>query len=309
MDKGEARFAGRDHDGRHGGRGELRVSTVIRFQLGNHLGSAVLEVDGEGAVISYEEYHPYGTSAYRSGTGSAEVSLKRYRYTGKERDEETGLYYHRARYYVCWLGRWTSCDPLASTGSPNSYIYVNNNPMRLTDPSECRGREVCRPRLAQWSTSKAWEVFRSHLPANTFKEYRRLRLQSVPQDVFESHCAYRRKKSAMFRWMTLPPGDMVCFGMSRHESRHRTTLKYITSGNSSQRFGHCSIGSIDIFCNACQRGELPKSIEIEKLTHCPVQNGGRGKSERVYGRCNWLVVIGRFRGRNNWRNWIRRSRQ
>ena len=91
--------------------GAFEPSTVIRFQLGNHLGSAVLEVDQAGLVISYEEYHPYGTTAYHSGTGAAEVSLKRYRYTGKERDEETGLYYHGARYYAPWLGRWTAADP------------------------------------------------------------------------------------------------------------------------------------------------------------------------------------------------------
>ena len=88
--------------------GAFQPSTVTRFQLGNHLGSAVLEVDETGAVISYEEYHPYGTTSYRSGTGAAEVSLKRYRYTGKEKDEETGLYYHGARYYAPWLGRWTA---------------------------------------------------------------------------------------------------------------------------------------------------------------------------------------------------------
>ena len=83
-----------------------------RFQLDNHLGTATLELDHEGKVISYEEYHPYGTSAFRvqrSGTG---FSLKRYRYTGKERDEETSLYYHGARYYAPWLGRWTAADPL-----------------------------------------------------------------------------------------------------------------------------------------------------------------------------------------------------
>ena len=38
-----------------------------RFQLGNHLGSAVLEVDALADAVSYEEYHPYGTSAYRAG--------------------------------------------------------------------------------------------------------------------------------------------------------------------------------------------------------------------------------------------------
>ena len=45
-----------------------------------------------------------------SGRDGAEVSGKRYRYTGKERDEETGLYYHGARQYAAWLGRWTRAD-------------------------------------------------------------------------------------------------------------------------------------------------------------------------------------------------------
>ena len=64
----------------------------------NHLGSASVELDEDGALISYEEYHPYGTTAFQAGRSAAEVSLKRYRYTGKERDEETGLNYHGARY-------------------------------------------------------------------------------------------------------------------------------------------------------------------------------------------------------------------
>ncbi|MFO0756331.1 MAG: RHS repeat-associated core domain-containing protein [Byssovorax sp.] len=115
--------------------GSFEVSTVIRYQMGNHLGSAVLEVDGEGAVISYEEYHPYGTSAYRSGTGAAEVSLRRFRYTGKEKDEGTGLYYHGARYYVPWIGRWTSADPCGIVDGPNLHEYVQGNPVRLSDPS------------------------------------------------------------------------------------------------------------------------------------------------------------------------------
>ena len=77
---------------------------VQRYQLPNHLESACLELDAHGGLISYEEYHPYGTSAYQAMNTAAEVSLKRYRYTSKERDEETGLYYHGARYYASWLG-------------------------------------------------------------------------------------------------------------------------------------------------------------------------------------------------------------
>ena len=46
-------------------------------------------------IISYEEYYPYGSTSYQAGRSAAEVSLKRYRYTGMERDEETGLYHPR----------------------------------------------------------------------------------------------------------------------------------------------------------------------------------------------------------------------
>ena len=51
----------------------------------------VLELDDAGQIISYEEYYPYGSTSYQAGRSAAEVSLKRYRYTGKERDEESGL--------------------------------------------------------------------------------------------------------------------------------------------------------------------------------------------------------------------------
>ena len=60
---------------------------------------------------------------------------KRYRYTGKERDEETGLYYHGARYYAPWLGRWCSTDPAALIDGTSQYAYARNNPVRNTDRS------------------------------------------------------------------------------------------------------------------------------------------------------------------------------
>jgi RHS repeat-associated protein len=85
-----------------------------RYQLGNHLGSASLELDENGDLISYEDYHPYGTTSFQAGRSAAEVSLKRYRYTAKERDEESGFNYHGARYYAPWLARWTSAILLAS---------------------------------------------------------------------------------------------------------------------------------------------------------------------------------------------------
>jgi RHS repeat-associated protein len=111
----------------------VNFQPLIRYQLGNHLGSSSLELGGQGQIISYEEYYPYGTASYQAYLGAAEVSLKRYRYTGKERDEETGLNYHGARYYAPWLGRWTSCDPLGLTESPNLCTYVLNRPSTRVD--------------------------------------------------------------------------------------------------------------------------------------------------------------------------------
>ena len=84
---------------------------TVRFQFSNHLGSAALELDDNGDIISYEEYHPYGTTAYQALSKAIKTAAKRYRYTGMERDEENGLEYHSARYYLVSLGRWLSPDP------------------------------------------------------------------------------------------------------------------------------------------------------------------------------------------------------
>ncbi len=91
---------------------EFIGARLVRYQLHNHLGSASMELDNQARVISYEEYHPFGTTAYQARSATIKAAAKRYRYTGMERDEETGLEYHSARYYLPWLGRWLSCDPL-----------------------------------------------------------------------------------------------------------------------------------------------------------------------------------------------------
>ena len=118
---------------------------VKRYQLANHLGSATLELDEASRLISYEEYAPYGETVYQAGRHAAEVRRKRYRHTGKERDDETGLGYHGARYYAPWLGRWTSTDPMGIAKSPDLYLYARCRPTRLVDPS---GRTPKDPEIA-----------------------------------------------------------------------------------------------------------------------------------------------------------------
>ncbi|MDR2009145.1 MAG: LysM peptidoglycan-binding domain-containing protein [Bacteroidales bacterium] len=107
---------------------------IIRYQYDNHLGSACLELDAEGNIISYEEYHPFGTTSYRAGNDIVKVSLKRYKYCGKERDEETGLYYYGARYYAAWLCRFVSVDPLQHEYPHYTpYQYAGNKPITYID--------------------------------------------------------------------------------------------------------------------------------------------------------------------------------
>ena len=107
---------------------------VIRYQMADHLSSASLELNEYGELISYEEYHPFGTTAYHLGVNSTDISAKRYRYTGKERDEESGFSYHQTRYYFGQLGRWISADKAGLKGGVNFYSYVKNNPIVYVDP-------------------------------------------------------------------------------------------------------------------------------------------------------------------------------
>jgi len=106
---------------------------LIRYQYNNHLGSSSLELDDNATIISYEEYHPFGTTAYQAMNASLQAAVKRYRYTGMERDEESGLEYHSARYYLPWLGRWLSADPAGLKDGVNGYAYVKANPIKLSD--------------------------------------------------------------------------------------------------------------------------------------------------------------------------------
>jgi RHS repeat-associated protein len=133
-------------------------ATATRYQYGNRLGSATLELDETGSVISYEEYHPFGSTAYQAVRSGTEVSAKRYRYSDKERDEESGFYYHGARYYACWLGRWTSADPSGLADGPNLFTYCHNNPIGFTDPD---GRAVPNGTFTRGSDDLARLIYKA----------------------------------------------------------------------------------------------------------------------------------------------------
>jgi RHS repeat-associated protein len=133
----------------------LNAGLLHRYQYGNHLGSVSLELTGDEdpQVISYEEYHPYGTTAYRARNAALRATAKRYRYTGMERDEETGLSYHTARYYLPWLGRWGSVDPIGVAAGLNLWSYTNAKSISFADTNgQCEISS--EPRLT--SAFSAW---------------------------------------------------------------------------------------------------------------------------------------------------------
>jgi len=107
------------------------------YYLKDHLGSIKVRVDENGIVAGYDDYYPFGM--VMNGRSGSTGSEEDYKFTGKERDTETGLDYFGARYYDSKIGRWMSVDPLADKypgWSP--YNYVSNNPLRLVDKD---GRE------------------------------------------------------------------------------------------------------------------------------------------------------------------------
>ncbi|EOZ9390968.1 RHS repeat-associated core domain-containing protein [Enterobacter cancerogenus] len=104
----------------------------MRYSYDNLTGSSGLELDGEGNVISMEEYYPYGGTAVWTARSAVEAEYKTVRYSGKERDA-TGLYYYGYRYYQPWAGRWLSSDPAGTVDGLNLFSMVRNNPVTLFD--------------------------------------------------------------------------------------------------------------------------------------------------------------------------------
>jgi len=104
----------------------------LTYLHGDHLGSASLATDAQGGVVSEMRYYPYGET--RSGTLPID-----YRYTGQRWEDGLGLYDYNARYYDPLIGRFSSADTIVpSPGDPqslNRYAYVQNNPLKYTDPS------------------------------------------------------------------------------------------------------------------------------------------------------------------------------
>ena len=104
----------------------------VYFYHGDHLGSANWITDFTGTPIQYIHYAPYGELVENQHAAGYD---ERYKFTGKERDVETGYDYFGARFYWATIGHWLSVDPLADK-YPNisPYAYCAWNPVKFVDP-------------------------------------------------------------------------------------------------------------------------------------------------------------------------------
>jgi RHS repeat-associated protein len=130
----------------------------VYYYHGDHLGSAQVVTDYRGDVYEHIEYTPYGELWVEH---APDVEATPFRFTGKERDSETGLYYYGARYLNPQTGMWLSTDPAMGEYIPQApmndeakkyngnlpgmggvfntvnlhvYHYAGNNPVKYIDP-------------------------------------------------------------------------------------------------------------------------------------------------------------------------------
>lgn len=108
---------------------KLRQTTggVASYFVADHLGTTRGFTDSSGNTNSSLSYDSFGNLTSGSATS-------RYTYTGRESDSDTGLLYYRARWYDPEAGRFISEDPIGFEGGVNFYAYVDNRPLRYTDP-------------------------------------------------------------------------------------------------------------------------------------------------------------------------------
>jgi RHS repeat-associated protein len=109
----------------------------VNYYFADHLGTSRIITNSAGTIQDDSDFYPYGGErVYLSSSGN------RYKFTGKERDSESGLDNFGARYDASSLGRFMTTDPVVITTERltnpqqlNLYAYVANNPLRYIDPT------------------------------------------------------------------------------------------------------------------------------------------------------------------------------
>jgi len=212
----------------------VQSSGALSFFLTDALGSITALSNSSGALIQTYSFDSFGIQTDSSGS-MANPS----RYTGREFDNETGVYYNRARYYSPERGRFLSEDPLRVVFRRNRYRYVMNNPIMLSDPSGMveRCTFTGESRITPWVTTattkpiSGW-VFQTSIAEEPDKDRGLIPTTSLT-------CVWERKVAKIF-WGNalflvsyqctdqLPCGKNITWTKHRIESRQNFERQTVT---------------------------------------------------------------------------------
>lgn len=114
---------------------------AIHYVHHNHLHTPIGMTNEAGVIVWRAYYDPFGNALlYEDADYNGTRITLNPRFPGQYYDQETGLHYNWHRYYDPKTGRYLSSDPIGLDGGLNTYAYVENNPLRYTDPEGLLGR-------------------------------------------------------------------------------------------------------------------------------------------------------------------------
>ena len=106
-------------------------NVVTSYYFSDLDGNVVALVSPSGMVLAQYEYDPFGNLISKGGLMA---DINKYRFSSKEWNDNTGLYYYGYRFYDPNLERWLNRDPIEENGGLNLYYYVGNNSIDFIDP-------------------------------------------------------------------------------------------------------------------------------------------------------------------------------
>ncbi|WP_324282065.1 RHS repeat-associated core domain-containing protein [Cyanobacterium aponinum UTEX 3222] len=201
----------------------------VVWLLRDYLGTIRDLVDNTGDVVNHLTYDSYGNVV--SETDASVDS--RYRFTGREWDEEIELYYYRTRYYSAESGRFISVDPISfKSGTYNLYGYVDNSPISNVDPSGLASKELTDLLGRFKPVNKGGTVYHSK---KEYSDYSKAYIEA--QNSFFMIIDYV-KSSGFLRSPKVPPNIWYLNGLLKVNGDYvNNRYKHLEGGQSSLRPG------------------------------------------------------------------------
>ena len=200
------------------------------YYLKDHLGSTRALVNETGAVVESHDYYPFGLQMPGRSFPAANTATKE-KFTGKERDTETGLDYFGARYYDPSIGRWLSVDPAGQHFSP--YLYGSNNPINRIDLDGRIDWPVKGSTAVNMNdyANRAWGLKNTVVRTSTYLDTDR------PPGASNPHIGIDYRASETTSFYSLGDGKVVGIGKT---SKGAEFIKVEYAGGDQVRFLHIS---------------------------------------------------------------------